>query len=332
MGCNVTLVKGSVANIADVTNAVEQATDAPLKGILQMSIVLRDTLLANMTWDDWELVRAPKVQGTWNLHNATVDAGLDLDFFVCFASIAGAIGTKGQTSYAASNTFLDAFVQYRNSLGLTASAIDLAAVEDVGIIAQSKDVLSQLHSQGFWTIRQNEVIDALAVATGPASSKAARHDGAYVHANTFVLGLGTATPLSNANNRVPWRRDPRMAIYHNAQAEGSSNASSSDDFKSFLTSAKADVSILQTEDAPKLIATEIAKKLLGLLMKTDEEINISLGLADLGMDSLIAIDMRQWWKQTFGFNISVLEMLGMGTLEMLGQHAAKGLAASIKGE
>jgi hypothetical protein len=43
------------------------------------------------------------------------------------------------------------------------------------------------------------------------------------------------------------------------------------------------------------------------------------------MDSLVAIEVRQWWKSVFGFDISVLEMMGMGSLEDLGAHAAKGM-------
>ncbi len=58
---------------------------------------------------------------------------------------------------------------------------------------------------------------------------------------------------------------------------------------------------------------------------------ISLSLPDLGVDSLVAAEMRQWWKQVFGFDVSVLEMLAMGTLEALGMHAADGLLKHFHG-
>lgn len=53
-------------------------------------------------------------------------------------------------------------------------------------------------------------------------------------------------------------------------------------------------------------------------------------LADMGLDSLVAIELRAWWRQVFGFNISVLEMMSMGTLQTLGQYAAKGLLKSVE--
>lgn len=163
MGCQVQLVQGSVANSEDVTRAVGKATH-PLKGILQMSMVLRDENLSKMTHDQWNAATLPKVHGTWNLHNATVSEGLDLDFFVLFSSLSGIIGQPGQANYASGNTFLDAFVQYRTSLGLAASAIDIGAVADVGYISQNRELMQKMAATGFKTLREQEVLDALQVA------------------------------------------------------------------------------------------------------------------------------------------------------------------------
>jgi acyl carrier protein len=67
-------------------------------------------------------VLAPKVAGTWNLHQATRD--LPLDFFVLFSSVTAALGLLGSASYAAANSFLDAFAHHRGSLGLPASSVN----------------------------------------------------------------------------------------------------------------------------------------------------------------------------------------------------------------
>jgi hypothetical protein len=99
MGCDVKLVRGDVANPEDVARAVAAAI-CPLKGIIQMSMVLRDQNFTSMTFDEWNTVTTLKVQGTWNLHNAMVSAGADLDFFVLFSSLSGIIGQPGQTNYA----------------------------------------------------------------------------------------------------------------------------------------------------------------------------------------------------------------------------------------
>ena len=69
------------------------------------------------------------------------------------------------------------------------------------------------------------------------------------------------------------------------------------------------------------LAQDIGKRLFLLLVNLEDELNTFLSLTDLGLDSLVGIELRAWWKQVFGFDTSVLEMLGIRTLETLEQHA-----------
>ncbi|RYP65435.1 hypothetical protein DL771_008307 [Monosporascus sp. 5C6A] len=269
----------------------------------------------------------PKVKGTWNLHDATVSAGADLDFMVLFSSLSGIIGQPGQANYASGNTFLDAFAQYRNGLGLEASVIDIGAVEGVGFISEHQGLMGKMKTSGFKSVTEQELLDAMAVAMFVHSRPFKQLPtsvgfASRIVANTFVLGLGSSVPLSSSSNRAIWRKDRRMAAYHNATAGGADVAVSNETLKPYLASARADPSILRSAEAPKLFAGEIGKKLFDLLLKPQEELNTSLPLVDLGLDSLVALELRAWWKQVFSFDITVLEMLGMGSLETLGQHAA----------
>lgn len=331
MGCDVKLVQGDVIKLEDVARAVAAATH-PLKGIVQMSMVLRDQNFTNMTFDEWTAATAPKVRGTWNLHDATVSAGADLDFFLLFSSLSGIIGQPGQANYASGNTFLDAFAQYRNSLGLAASVIDIGAVEDIGFISEHHGLLAKMKTSGFKGITEQELLDAMTVAMMAHSasvenlSRSSAADSRFVDANTFVLGLGSTIPLSSSANRAVWKKDRRMAAYHNATPGGSADAAASNEtLKSYLASTKADPSLLKSVEAAKLLAVEIGKKLFDLLLKPQEDLNTSWPLVDLGLDSLVALELRAWWKQVFSFDISVLEMLGMGSLDALGQFAADNL-------
>lgn len=327
LGCHVQLVQGSVTDPEDVTRAVKGATH-PLKGILQMSMVLRDESFSKMTLDQWNAANLPKVHGTWNLHNATVSAGLDLDFFVLFSSLSGIIGQPGQANYASGNTFLDAFVQYRTNLGLPTSAIDIGAVADVGYISENWEMMQKMATSGFKALKEQEVLDALVVAMTQkraVKNDCRNHRLRFVDHNNFVLGLGSNIALNSPANRAVWRKDRRMAIYHNTASGNGDTAKSSASLKSYMASARADTSLLKTADAAAFFASEIGKRLFALLLKPEEDLNTSLSLVDLGMDSLVGIELRAWWRQAFGFDISVLEILGMGTLEALGEHAAQRL-------
>ncbi|KAI0440573.1 fatty acid synthase S-acetyltransferase [Xylaria telfairii] len=320
-GCrSVSLVAGDVTRSEDVARAIETASNT-LKGVIQMSMVLRDGSFENMTFDDWHAAASPKIKGTWNLHNTTLER--DLDFFVLFSSLSGAVGQRHQANYASANTFLDSFVQYRTSLGLPASSIGIGAVEDVGYISRTPQLLDRMKTNGFIGMTEQQLLDAVEVAVAKRSDSPRDQslDMSFYDPNTFVLGL------SNAGDRAVWKDDRRMGVYHHASsatvgAGVSAILGSDETIKRFLEGARADPSVLKTDEARRFLAVEIGKKLFSLLLKPEnEDPNISLPLVDLGLDSLLAIELREWWRVVFGFDVSTLEIMGMGSLDALGQRA-----------
>ncbi|OAQ63678.2 polyketide synthase [Pochonia chlamydosporia 170] len=328
MGSKVQLIKGSVVSEEDVVGAVQQATN--LKGIIQASMVLRDENITRMSLEQWNQAVAPKVRGTWNLHNATVKAGIELDFFVLFSSMSGVTGQAGQANYAGANTFLDSFVQYRTSLQMLCSAIDIGAVQDIGYVSQDEALLKRMKATSAHGITEEELMETLSAAILlPRSKDATDQDHTYSDRNTIGLGLSLNVSLSDKDSRAFWRQDRRLAVYHNnsnkANADGDATASGGDWLKTFLARARSDTSLLKTEESANLLAIEIGKKLFGFLLKPVDELNTSAPLSQLGLDSLVSVEMRSWWRQAFGFDIRLLELLGMGTLDELGRHAVKGL-------
>ncbi|KAJ5644819.1 polyketide synthase [Penicillium longicatenatum] len=312
MGCRASFVQGSVDRLEDVSRAIAQAQG--LKGILQMSMVLADQSFPRMTMNEWNTAVDPKIKGTWNLHNASLSA--DLDFFILFSSISGLFGQPGQANYAGANSFLDAFSQYRLGLGLPASSIQIGAVNDVGYLTEHDSLMQKIMASnaGDWDVSGRELLEAIEAAVQLKSQP------------SFCLG-SRASASSGNGSRAPWKKDLRMAVFNNFEEAGSSNSSgsSSESLQSFLAAAKADQALLDQPDCAHFLAVQIGKKVFNFLLKPEEDLQTSCSLPDLGIDSLVAIEVRQWWKLTFGFDISVLEMMGMGSLDALGEHAARGM-------
>jgi len=108
-------------------------------------MVLHDKTYAAMTVEEFHASIACKVQGTWDLHTAVIDLGLDLSFFTMMSSISGIVGQKDQANYAAANIFLDSLASYRNQLSLPACSANLGVIEDVGYISERAAVAVRLN-------------------------------------------------------------------------------------------------------------------------------------------------------------------------------------------
>ena len=85
-----------------------------LNGILHLAGMIADNFILKKSNSEFGRVLAPKVEGTYNLDQASQD--VELDFFTMFSSVAGAIGNVGQADYATANGFMDGFAAYRNGL------------------------------------------------------------------------------------------------------------------------------------------------------------------------------------------------------------------------
>ncbi|KAF9872330.1 polyketide synthase [Colletotrichum karsti] len=333
-GCSATAVKGSVVNIADVEHAIA-TSPRPIRGVINMTMILRDQGFTKMTHEEWTTAVNPKVRGTWNLHKASVAAGLHLDFFLLFSSISGIYGQAGQSNYAGANTFLDAFVQYRHRLGLTAASLVVGAMTDCGYLAEHPLMLEKLMAQGVFGVQIPQLLDSLAAVISPSKQAHMSTPSSFVELSQLIFGHRSTTSLSDPSNRVTWKEDRRMGFYHIddlAKTGTSSSASNSSALQTFLKLVLTDPAVLSSPDVPAMLARQIATQLFRLLLKpveTEEEIDVNMSLQDAGLDSLVAVEMRSWWKGVFGFDISVLEMLGMGSLLALGERAVKGLRSSI---
>lgn len=115
-----------------------------------------------------------------------------------------------------------------------------------------------------------------------------------------------------------------MAIYRNIEkAAVEHDGEGSDGLRPFLTSLMQDHKKLDEKETTDFLGQQIATRVATFLMRGDDGVGLTQTLADVGVDSLVAIEVRNWWKQTFGIEVSVLELMNGGSIENLG-----GLVAS----
>jgi NAD(P)-dependent dehydrogenase (short-subunit alcohol dehydrogenase family) len=337
MGCQITAIEGKANDIEAVCTVVSKATK-PIKGIFHLAMVLRDAPILDLTYEDWTEAVAPKVEGAWNLHNMFKDQ--ELEFFVMTSSLVTLIDQPGQGNYAAANTFLESFVQYRHRLGLPASVLGVCPVDDIGFVAENPIIRRKLKSQGLYFLPEREILDYMELAIlnsypSKAASKITVNDkiASWKTNGHIVMGLRSEVHLNHPDCQTSWRRDRRMGMFHNITEETSDDPSTlnSNVLRLFLGKAAMDPEILVETSSTEYLANEIGARIFRFMMKEEEDIDTSMILTQIGMDSLMAIELRRWWKQTFGLDISVLEIMNSGTLFGLGKTACDGLRKKIEG-
>jgi len=350
MGATATMVSGTINDVDDVKKAIA-ASPSPIRGVFQMAMVqrvrvsqapaailprlyrllltaLQDSPFIDLSWDDWTAAVAPKVQGTWNVHEAFL--GHDLDFFWLASSTVTVVDQPGQGNYKAGSTFIESFCQYRHSLGLPASVLSICPIDDVGYVAENAYAKRSGIAQGMYFLGEREFLESVEATLGNSAPPAPGPAETLVHppwhsVGHTVMGLRSELHLDDPKNPTNWRRDRRMGLYHNKPiaetAHGEAESSGLKTFLGTLAGGEAEA-ILAEESSVEFLAVETGRKIYDFLLRPETPVDTSLSLPQVGLDSLTAIELRRWFRQAFGLQISVLEIMGSASLKQLGETTA----------
>lgn len=247
----------------------------------------------------------PKVQGSWNLHNKLSQT--DLDFFIMLSSISGVIGNASQAQYAAASTFLDAFADYRNSLNLPAVTLDLGVIHDIGFVADNEKLQKGFEQQNFEMIESTELLAMLEEAI----MNPLRRD----QSGQTVTGLGTYNPdASQPVHALPYfSHFRRMNL--DTTSEDVNNKSAKP--REILKAARS------ISDAAEAISGCIIAKISALVLLPTEDLSNDRPLSEYGIDSLVAVEMRNWLFREMEVAVSILELLANMTIMQLAEKLIK---------
>ncbi|KAI0901837.1 putative polyketide synthase [Annulohypoxylon nitens] len=281
----------------------------PIRGIIQAAMVLEDRIFVNMSHETFTKVIRPKVQGSWNLHEATIDQ--PLDFFIMLASAAGMVGDTSQSNYAAANAFQDSLAHYRVSRGLPATVIDLGMVKSVGYVAENEGAAERnLARWGFLQIEEEEFLAMIDIAM---------ESGKEQRRCQIVTGVGTQADFDRSQGDVPhWFRDPVFSHLHNMRARHIDTSAQSG--PSLAQQLKETVSV---SAAAAIVLDALMRKLSKSLMIALEDIDAASPTSVYGVDSLVAVEVRNWLLREVKADVPVFEILQASSLQLLGYKIAE---------
>jgi myxalamid-type polyketide synthase MxaB len=314
-GVSIAVVQADVADLAQLRAALRQVDlQHPLRGVVHCAGVLDDASLLQQTPARFAKVLAPKVQGAWHLHQLLQHE--PLDFFVLFSSAASLLGSRGQANYAAANAFLDDLAHHRRARGLPALSINWGAWSEVGMAAR----LAQAHR-------------AEMAAHGVRTISPAQGVAALAH----LLGCGAAQvgvlPLDWAALQAADDAALHLPLLSNFVAEAPARAQGSARLADPLQLTRTRLNAASPEQQSELLRTYLVQQVAHVLHVPVQELNADDPLTYMGLDSLMAVELRNRINTDLQYAVPLSQLLeGLSVtdlhrllLDELGAGAATGV-------
>ena len=256
--------------------------DAPLKGVIHAAAVFDDAMSAEMTRRQLNAVLAPKVAGAWALHQATKDR--DLDLFVLYSSVTTAFGNPGQANYVAANAFLEALARHRRALGLPALAVCWGPVSDTGYLVRNAGLSDQLSEKlGAEPLTAAEALDEL----------------------KRLLDAGvTRMTVAPVDWRKLYGKLPGLRVA--AFAEVTAGARDGDIGEAL--DLRQLVQQLAPEEVKGLLVETLCEEIGQVLRLPADKVDPSKNVFDLGMDSLMAVELRMSVEERLGVEVPAMAL------------------------
>lgn len=300
-GVQVRVLQADVSQEAQVMQALDEIRQSmpPLKGVIHAAGVLDDGILLQLTPERFRTVMAPKVDGAWNLHRLTLDDAPEL--FVLYSSGASVLGSPGQGNYVSGNAFLDALAHQRRAQGLPAKAINWGAWGEVGLATRA-DRVTHLTQQG---------IVPFTVAQGLALLERAL-------AREWAQVMAVAMDWSKLTNLY----SPPFFSYLAQEAAAAGGPAGRQEAGALRQELLSVPPGKRQAAAESLLKEQMAR----VLRSAPERIDVHQPLTSLGIDSLMAVELKNRVETEFSISVPVTALLQGPTLAQLATIVLEQLA------
>lgn len=308
-GAQITVIEADMAQAGAVAAVLAKIDEGsvPLRGIIHSAGELRDGALVQQTWDGFTAPLRAKVDGAWALHTQSLKARLD--FFIMYSSIASMLGSAGQANHAAANAFMDALAQHRRAQGLPALSISWGAWKDVGAAAD-RNMDDRAGARGIGMIAPEQGLSALERLSHAPTPHVAFFP---VRWNVFLKGDAAHSPFVSRLN----------TSQSGAQADRSAAAP-----PSVSAAIIAELQAAGLARRHELLLTFVAEHVARVTSASDwRSIDPRQPLSELGLDSLMAVDLRNRLGAGLGMGRSLPATLVFDhpTIEALARYLARSL-------
>ncbi|AMT70869.1 type I polyketide synthase [Mycobacteroides immunogenum] len=288
--------------VADLVAKVE-ASGHPLRGVFHAAAVAHDEVIADISAESLHKVFGPKVEGARNLDKATREHDVPLDHFVLYSSISGLIGIVPQLTYAAANSMLDGLAASRHAAGLPALAVSWGAMSGGGM-AESDAIVKFLDSVGLRRLNMDM-------------------GAAFIQeCSRFPLPQVAIAGIDWGVLRTPLPSTAKSTRFAHLSAEAAAVSNEQAAFRAAVLG-------LPEEERGPMVTKELAKELANVLKVDVDSIDPKGPIADLGIDSLMAVEFAARAGKQLNIQISAFQFTPDLTLEAVGARVALLIAQGV---
>ncbi len=255
-------------------------------------MVLDDAMMADMTGERFRKVYLPKVAGALNIAEALKEVS-GIDFLVFYSSISAVIGNRGQTSYVAANRTLDGLAAVLRKQGIPTITVNWGALGESGVVARDERLGTVLASSGITGLSNREALEAL---------------GTVLRAGWEQVGVFP----------VDWEKwrdaNPRLASHSLFREQAMRAQSGGNDV---MTRFRVELGDASHEQRLRVIEDRLQDVLAKTLRMSKDTIPMTRKLNEMGVDSLMVLELSLGIKEQIGLNFSAMEFLKGPTLRQL---------------
>jgi len=291
-GAKFSIETADVSNIDELEEITQRAEKMmPIRGVIHAAGVVKNELLMEVNKRHFNKMTEAKIKGTWNLHTLTKNRTLDL--FVMFSSISVLSGSRGLSYYVAGNYFLDAFAWYRHLEGLPATSINWGLVQDVGMGADNQDMSKYAQAEGVIPFDMNEGMEVFEEV---------------VKRNIVQTGIFQI----NEEQFVSFYDSPANQIYlqklYHKSAQTGNLEEGLNTFRNILSTA------VSSQEQQKLLEDFLKEQIAEVVNMNFSDITSNAEFTQLGIDSLMALELRNRISEGTGIRVSVTTFWSHPTL------------------
>jgi len=226
------------------------------------------------------------------------------------------MGNRGQANYAAANSFMDSLAHYRTARGERATSLNMGFFLSASAVAESSSLRDHFASKlPFVPVNKPELHALLSIYYDTSASRPIQGDC------QDILGLTTSQEMYKRNPEgAYWLQKPAfrqiLATDHTVQARKDSSQHVSSGAGTSLSSADS------VEATGAVVMELLPTKLSSALGINKDDFSSKQPMHSYGIDSLVAVELRNWFSKELNVDIAVFDMLGGATIAAVVDRAA----------